>query len=96
MFRGGSDLCHFENLTVEGEHRSIEELVQELREVGEEVQVRDSLQREVEQLEEKLADLGGEVREGGARARSLEVKMEAKDVSRKLWFATGDSEEACC
>ena len=79
----------------EGEHRSIEELVQELREVGEEVQLRDSLQREEEQLEEKLADLGGEVRKGGARDRSLEeVKMKAKDVSRKLWFATGDSEEA--
>ena len=30
----------------------------ELREVGEELQVVDSLQREVEQLEEKLAELG--------------------------------------
>ena len=35
----------------------------ELREVGEEVQVMNSLQREVEQLEEKLTELGGKVRE---------------------------------
>ena len=41
----------------------------ELREVGEELQVVDSLQREVEQLEEKLAELGGRVTEGGAGAR---------------------------
>ena len=40
------------------------ELVLELREVGEEVQVVDSLQRKVEQLEEKLAELGSRVREG--------------------------------
>ncbi len=48
----------------EGEHGSTEELVLELREVGEEVQVVDFHQREVEQLEEKLAELGGQVREG--------------------------------
>ena len=42
----------------EREHRSMGELVLELREVGEEVQVVESLQREVEQLEEKLAELG--------------------------------------
>ena len=66
----------------EGEHRSTGELVLELREVGEEVQVVDSLQRELEQLE-KLAELGGKVREGGAGARSLEaVRKEAEDVSR--------------
>ena len=35
----------------------------ELREVGEEVQVMHSLQREVKQLEEKLTELGGKVRE---------------------------------
>ena len=35
----------------------------ELREVGEEVQVMNSLQKEVEQLEEKLTELGGKVRE---------------------------------
>ena len=40
----------------EGEHGSTKELVSELREVGEEVQVVDSHQREVEQLEEKLAE----------------------------------------
>ena len=57
----------------EGEHGSTEELVLELREVGEEVQVVDFHQREVEQLEEKLAELGGEVREGGAGATSLEA-----------------------
>ena len=39
------------------------ELVLELREVGEEVQVVDSLQRKVEQLEEKLAELRDKVRE---------------------------------
>ena len=67
----------------EGEHRSTEELVLELREVGEEVQVVDFHQREVEQLEEKLAELGGKVREGGAGARSLEaVRKEAEDMSR--------------
>jgi hypothetical protein len=36
----------------EGEQRSIKELVLELVEVGEEVQVVDSLQRKVEQVEE--------------------------------------------
>ena len=35
----------------------------ELREVGEEVQVMNSLQREVEQLDEKLTELGGKARE---------------------------------
>ena len=43
----------------EGEQRSIKELAFELMEVGEEVQVVDSLQRKVEQVEEKLVDLGG-------------------------------------
>ena len=46
------------------EHRSTKELVLELMEVGEEVQVVESLQREVEPLEEKLAELGSRVREG--------------------------------
>ena len=72
----------------EGEHRSTKELVLELREVGEEVQVVDSLQREVEQLEEKLAELGGKVREGGVGARSLEaVRKEAEDGS---WISLGE------
>ena len=67
---------------LEVEHGSTEELVLELREVGEEVQVVDSHQREVEQLEEKLAELGGMVREGGAGARSLEaVRKEEEDAS---------------
>ena len=43
--------------------RPAEELVLELREVGEEVQVMNSLQREVEQLDEKLTELGGKARE---------------------------------
>ena len=61
----------------------------ELREVGEEVQVVESLQREVEQLEEKLAELGGRVREGGAGARSLEaVRKKAEDASRISLGAT--------
>ena len=69
----------------EGEYATTEELVLELREVGEDVQVVDSLRREVEQLEEKLSELGGEVREGGAGARSLDsVRREAEVVSRKL------------
>ena len=51
----------------EGKHRSTEELVFELSEVGEEVQVVDSHQRKVEQLEEKLTELGGKVREGRAQ-----------------------------
>ena len=73
----------------EGEHRSTGELVLELREVGEEVQVVESLQREVEQLEEKLAELGGRVREGRAGARSLEVvRKEAEDASRISLGAT--------
>ena len=73
----------------EGEHRSTEELVLELREVGEEVQVVDSLQRKVEQLEEKLAELGGRVREGRAGARSLEaVRKKAEDASRISLGAT--------
>ena len=72
----------------EEEHGLTEELLLELREVGEEVLLVDSHQREVEQLEEKLAELGGKVREGGAGARSLEaVGREAKDVSRKLQSA---------
>ena len=63
------------------------ELVLELREVGEEVQVVDSLQRKVEQLEEKLVELGGTVRECKAGARSLEaVRKEAEDVS---WISLG-------
>ena len=73
----------------EREHRSMGELVLELREVGEEVQVVESLQREVEQLEEKLAELGGRVREGGAGARSLEaVRKKAEDASRISLGAT--------
>ena len=69
--------------------RSTEELVLELREVGDEVQVVDSLQRQLEQVEEKLAELGGKVREGGAGARSLEaVRKEAEDVSRISLGAT--------
>ena len=48
----------------EGEHRSTGELVLELKEVGEDVQVVESLQRELEPLEEKLAELGSRVREG--------------------------------
>jgi chromosome segregation ATPase len=66
----------------EGEHRSTEELVLELREVGEEVQVVDSYQRKVEQLEEKLTELGGKVRECGAGASSLEaVGREVKEAA---------------
>ena len=42
----------------EGEQRSTGELVLELKEMGEEVQVVESLQRKVEQLEERLAELG--------------------------------------
>ena len=73
----------------DGKHESTEELVLELREVGEEVQVVESLQREVEQLEEKLAELGGRVREGGAGARSLEaVRKKAEDASRISLGAT--------
>ena len=73
----------------EGEHRSTGELVLELREVGKEVQLMESLQREVEQLEEKLAELGGRVREGGAGARSLEaVRKKAEDASRISLGAT--------
>ena len=61
----------------------------ELREVGEEVQVVESLQREVEQLEEKLAELEDRVREGGAEAGSLEtVRKEAEDASRISLVAT--------
>ena len=72
----------------EGEHRSMGELVLELREVGEYVHVVEFFQREVEQLEEKIAELEGKVREGRAGARSLEeVGREAKDVSRKLQSA---------
>ena len=48
----------------EGEHGSMGKLFLELKEVGEEVQVVESLQREVEPLEEKLAELGSRVREG--------------------------------
>ena len=63
------------------------ELVLELREVGEEVQVVDSLQRKVEQLKEKLAELRGKVRECKAGARSLEpVRKEAEDMS---WISLG-------
>ena len=73
----------------EGEHRSMGELVLELREVGEEVQVVESLQREVEQLEEKLAELGARVREGGAGARGLEaMRKKAEDASRISLAAT--------
>ena len=64
------------------EQRSIKELVLELMEVGEEVQVVDSLQRKVEQVEEKLVELGVKVMECKAGARSLEaVRKEAEDVS---------------
>ena len=62
-------------------------MVLELREVGEEVQVLNSLQRKVEQLEEKLAGLRDKVRECKAGARSLEaVKKDAEDVS---WIYLG-------
>ena len=54
----------------EGKHSSTKELMLELREMGEEVQVVDSLQWKVERLE-KLAELGGKVRECKAGARSL-------------------------
>ena len=58
----------------------------ELMEVGEEVQVVDSLQRKVEQVE-KLVELGGKVMECKAGARSLEaVRKEAEDVS---WISLG-------
>ena len=68
----------------EWEHRSIKELVLELMEVGEEVQVVDSLQRKVE---EKLVELGGKVMECKAGARSLKaVRKEAEDVS---WISLG-------
>ena len=43
----------------EGEHRSTKELVLKLREMDDEVQLVDSLQRKVERLEEKLPELGG-------------------------------------
>ena len=67
----------------EEEQRSIKELM----EVGEEVQVVDSLQRKVEQVEEKLVELGGKVMECKAGARSLEaVRKEAEDVS---WISLG-------
>ena len=59
----------------------------ELREMGEEVQVADSLQRKVERLEEKLAELGCRLRECKAGARSLEaVKKDAEDMS---WISHG-------
>ena len=73
----------------EGEHRSTGQLFLELREVGKEVQVVDSLQRKVEQLEEKLAELKGKVRECKAGARSLEaVRKEAENASRISLGAT--------
>ena len=51
-------------------------------EVGEEVQVVDSLQRKVEQVEEKLVELGGKVMECKAGARSLEaVRKRVLDIS---------------
>ena len=94
----------------EGEHMSTEELVLELKEVGEEVQVVDSHQREVKQLEEKLAELRGKVREGGAGNRSLDaVGREAKmcpgscgppgptlQTARRHWRHWRQCRGSCC